>query len=78
MVDRDKKRYRDTKRFLKKEGNRDRRRFFKRQLEQSPNDATTEDEYDFGRNSSASMNGWYKDTKRRSDDEDEEQLVTRP
>jgi hypothetical protein len=77
MADQDKRRYRETKRFLKKEGNRDRRRFFKRQLEIDPNEATPEDEYSFGRNSSATMNGWHKDRKRRSQD-DEEEEPTRP
>lgn len=79
MADRDKRRYRETKRSLKKEGNRDRRRFLKRQLEQSPEDATTEDEYDFGRSSSATMNGWFKDRKprpgREEDDDDHSSLM---
>jgi hypothetical protein len=70
MADQDKRRYRENKRSLKREGNRDRRRFFKRQLELDPNGATPEDEYSFGRNSSATMNGWFKDTKRRSDEDD--------
>jgi hypothetical protein len=69
MGDRDKRRYRENKRLLKKEGNRDRRHFLKRQLELSPEDVTTEDEFTFGRNSSATMNGWHRDRSRHQDEE---------
>jgi len=72
MGDRDKKRYRENKRAIKKDGNRDRRRFLKQQLERSPEDVATEDDYDYGRKSSATMNGWYRDTGRRSSDSEEE------
>lgn len=51
----DKRRERKLKKEIKKAGNRKRRRFFQRQLEENPEDAA-HSEFDFGRNSSAGLN----------------------
>jgi hypothetical protein len=52
----DKRFYRELKRNIKKTGNRKRRQFLKRALAEHPDDAH-EDAYDFGRDSSALLNG---------------------
>lgn len=53
----DKREFRELKRQIKQKGNRKRRRFLKRRLEEDPLGEQPED-YEFGRWSSAPMNGW--------------------
>ena len=55
-MDQDKRRYRQLKRDVKRAGNRARRRHLKRELTESPEEAAHSD-FDFGRKSSASLNG---------------------
>ncbi len=63
-MDQEKKRYRQLKRDVKQAGNRKRRRYLKRQLEDNPEEAAHA-EFDFGRNSSETMNGTDQDATRR-------------
>jgi hypothetical protein len=65
----DKRRYRQLKRDIKRAGNRARRRHLKRELAESPEEAAHTD-FDFGRNSSASLNGNDRDATRRRDEEE--------
>jgi hypothetical protein len=68
-MDQDKRRYRQLKRDIKKAGNRKRRQHLKRQLAESPEDAARV-EFEFGRDSSAGLNGMDRDaTRRRREDE---------
>ena len=69
MVDPDKRRYRQLKRDIKKAGNRARRRHLKRELTESPEEAAQTD-FDFGRKSSASLDGYDRDATRRRDEEE--------
>ena len=70
-MDPDKRRYRQLKRDVKRAGNRARRRHLKRELTESPEEAAHSD-FDFGRKSSASLNGNDRDaTRRRPRDEEE-------
>jgi hypothetical protein len=70
-VDQDKRRYRQLKRDIKRAGNRKRRQHLKRELHENPGEAA-HSEFDFGRNSSASLNGNDQDsTRRRRRDEEE-------
>jgi hypothetical protein len=55
-MNRDKDFVRKMKRFLKREGNKKKRQWLKRQLELSPEDAPN-DEYDFGDLSTKELNG---------------------
>jgi hypothetical protein len=72
MADHDDKRlYRKLKRDVKRAGNRRRRQHFKRDLRDNPDDAA-HTQFDFGRNSSASMNGNDQDATRKREDEEEE------
>jgi hypothetical protein len=57
--------YRELKRDVKKAGNRKQRRHFDRELARDPANAH-EAEFDYGRDSSASMNGNDRDATRRS------------
>ena len=68
-MDQDKRRYRQLKRNVKKAGNRARRRHLKRELTDSPEGAANTD-FDFGRKSSASLNGYDRDATRRRDEEE--------
>jgi len=64
----DKRRHRQLKRDVKKAGNRKRRRHLDRELARDPESAH-EAEFDFGRDSSAGLNGIDDDaTRRRSGD----------
>jgi hypothetical protein len=65
----DKRRQRELKRTVKKDGNRRRRRAFKRKLEADPEEAPFA-VFDFGRESSASMNGGDRDRTRARDEEE--------
>jgi hypothetical protein len=69
MVDPDKRRYRQLKRDIKKAGNRARRRHLKRELTDNPEEEAQAD-FDFGRKSSASLNGNDRDATRRRDEEE--------
>jgi hypothetical protein len=69
MVDRDKRFYRELKREIKKAGNRKRRQHLKRELRDNPAEAA-HTEFDFGRRSSAAMNGNDRDATRRRDEEE--------
>jgi hypothetical protein len=71
-MDQDKRRYRQLKRDLKRAGTRKMRRHLKRDLTESPEDAAYS-EFDYGRNSSASLNGNDQDATRRRDPKDEEE-----
>jgi hypothetical protein len=63
-MDQDKRRYRQLKRDIKKAGNRKRRQHLKRQLAENPEQAADVD-FDFGRDSSAGLNGIDRDATRR-------------
>lgn len=65
----DKRRQRELKREVKKAGNRKRRRHLDRELARDPGGAH-ETEFDFGRDSSAGLNGNDKDATRRRVGED--------
>ncbi|HZY85715.1 MAG TPA: hypothetical protein VFE78_12850 [Gemmataceae bacterium] len=68
-MDQDKRRYRKLKRDVKQAGNRARRRHLKRELTDNPAEAAHSD-FDFGRKSSASLNGNDRDATRRRDEEE--------
>ncbi len=63
-MDQDKRKYRQLKRELKKAGNRKRRRQLQRDLLENPEEAA-HSEFDFGRDSSAGLNGNDRDATRR-------------
>jgi hypothetical protein len=63
-MDQDKRQYRQLKRDIKKAGNRKRRQHLKRQLVENPEEAAHA-EFDFGRDSSAGLNGIDRDATRR-------------
>lgn len=63
-MDQDKRKYRQLKRDLKKTGNRKRRRQLQRDLLENPEEAAHY-KFDFGRNSSAVLNGNDRDATRR-------------
>jgi hypothetical protein len=67
-MEQDKRRYRQLKRDLKRAGNRKRRRHFQRELLQNPEEANSA-EFDFGRDSSAGLNGNDRDATRRGKDD---------
>jgi hypothetical protein len=69
-VDQEKRRHRELKREVKKAGNRKRRQHLKRALRDNPEEAA-HTEFDFGRDSSESLNGNDRDATRRRDDEEE-------
>ncbi len=52
----DKRRQRELKRILKRQGNKKRRQHLKKTLRENPEDAHMEGEYDFGWESSESLN----------------------
>ena len=70
-MDQDKRRYRQLKRDIKRAGNRKRRQQLKRDVRENPEEAA-HTEFDFGRNSSASLNGNDQDSTRRRRREEEE------
>jgi hypothetical protein len=63
-MDQDKRQYRQLKRDIKQAGNRKRRQHLKRQLVENPEEAAHA-EFDFGRDSSAGLNGIDRDATRR-------------
>lgn len=72
-MDQEKRQYRQMKRDVKKAGNRKRRRHLQRELRDNPAEAAQTD-FDFGRSSSAGLNGNDQDaTRRRSRAKDEEE-----
>ena len=69
-MDQEKRQHRELKREVKRAGNRKRRQHLKRQLTEDPDEAAHV-EFDFGRDSSAGLNGNDRDaTRRRSGTED--------
>lgn len=60
----DKRLLRELKRNVKRAGNKRRRQFLKRQLEDKPEEAPFA-EFDFGRDSSAGFNAMDQDAKRK-------------
>jgi hypothetical protein len=64
----DKRRQRQLKRDIKKAGNRKRRQHLKRDLAKDPEEAA-HTEFDFGRDSSESLNGIDNDPTRRREAE---------
>jgi hypothetical protein len=67
----DKRRHRQLKRDVKKAGNRKRRRHLDRELARNPDEAH-EAEFDFGRDTSAPLNGNDQDATRCRDGGGEE------
>lgn len=63
-----KKLLRETKRQIKKDGNRSRRRHLQKQLEDDPENAHLSDDYDYKYNSSTYLNGMDHDRKREDYD----------
>jgi len=57
MTQKDKRFYRELKRYIKQEGNKRRRAFFKKNLLDNPEEAHLCENYDFGEFSSAKLNG---------------------
>ncbi len=66
-MDQEKRQLRKLKRDLKKAGTKRRRQFLKRELTDRPEDAP-HTEFDFGRTSSAGLNGIDDDATRRRDE----------
>ena len=64
MDPRDKRQYRKLKRDIKRAGNKRRRQHLKRELADSPEEAP-HSEFEFGRDSSAWLNGLDNDATRR-------------
>jgi hypothetical protein len=72
-MDQEKRRHRQLKRDVKKAGNRKRRQHLKRELTERPEEAAST-EFDYGRDSSAPLNGIDQDaTRRRKKALDEEE-----
>jgi hypothetical protein len=73
-MDQEKRRHRQLKRDIKKAGNRKRRQHLKRDLAENPEEAARA-EFDYGRSSSAPLNGIDRDAtrKRKKDEKDEEE-----
>jgi hypothetical protein len=72
-MDQDKRRYRKLKRDIKAAGNRKRRRTLQRALQDDPQNAADVD-FEYGRDSSATMNGNDHDsTRRRKERPDEDE-----
>jgi hypothetical protein len=69
MPAKDKDFYRDLKRCIKKRGGKQRRAFLKRTLEDNPEEAHLENDFDFGGYSSEQYNGMDHDATRKKDDE---------
>jgi len=63
-MDPQKRDLRKLKRDVKRAGNKRRRQYLKRDLRENPEDAP-HSEYDFGRNSSETLNGLDQDATRR-------------
>lgn len=67
-MDPDKRQLRKIKKAVKRAGNKSRRQNLKRDLAQNPDEAAHSEE-DFGRNSSAGLNGLDQDSTRKRDEE---------
>jgi hypothetical protein len=67
-MNQDKRRHRELKREIKKAGTRKMRRRLKRALADDPT-ATTDTDFNYGRNSSAALNGNDHDATRRRGEE---------
>jgi len=67
-MEQDKRRYRKLKRDVKQAGNRKRRRHLQRELLDHP-EAVAQTDFDFGRDSSAGLNGNDRDSTRRRERE---------
>jgi hypothetical protein len=65
-MDQDKRLLRKLKRDIKRAGNKRRRQFLKRQLEEKPEDAPYA-QFDFGRTSSEGLNALDQDATRKPD-----------
>jgi hypothetical protein len=65
-MDQDKRQLRKLKRDIKRAGSKRRRQYLKRELHQNPEEAP-HTEYDFGRNSSETLNGLDQDATRQRD-----------
>jgi hypothetical protein len=63
-MDPDKRQLRKLKRDVKRAGSKRRRQHLKRELQQKPEEAP-HSEYDFGRNTSETLNGMDQDATRR-------------
>jgi hypothetical protein len=63
-IDPDKRRFRKLKRDVKRAGNKRRRQHLKRDLAENPEEAPYS-EFDFGSNSSATLNAMDRDATRR-------------
>jgi hypothetical protein len=70
-MDQEKRQYRQMKRDLKRAGNCKRRRHLQRELNDNPTEARQSD-FDYGRHSSASLNGNDRDATRRRSHQEEE------
>jgi hypothetical protein len=68
----EKRRERREKAAIKKAGNRQRRRDLKRQLERSPEDATSKDEYEIGRSFKSSVLNKERPRRKRAARDEEE------
>jgi hypothetical protein len=71
-MDQEKRRHRELKRDVKKAGNRKRRQYLKRQLQENPEEAA-HPEFEFGRDSSEGLNGNDHDATRRREGRHEEE-----
>jgi hypothetical protein len=69
-MDQDKRDWRKLKRDIKRAGNKRRRQHLKRELAENPEEAS-HTEFDFGRDSSAWLNGMDQDATRRTKPADE-------
>lgn len=70
-MDQQKREFRQMKREVKKAGNRKRRRQLARDLERGPDEAA-HSEFDYGRDSSAPLNGNDRDATRQRGEESSE------
>jgi hypothetical protein len=70
-MDRDKRQFRKLKRDIKRAGNKRRRQYWKRELADNPEGAPYS-EFEFGRDSSAGLNGMDQDATRRRATEDKD------
>jgi hypothetical protein len=63
-MEQDKRQFRKLKRDVKRAGNKRRRQYLKRDLAENPEEAP-HSEFDFGRNTSATLNGLDNDATRK-------------
>ena len=71
-MDREKREIRKLKREVKKAGSKRRRRYLKRELTEKPEEAQHTD-FQFGRDSSATLNGLDRDATRRRNQPSQEE-----